>query len=65
MKKLIYLATILLTLNACIMKEKADLIITNAKIYTVNEGFEIVESMAIKDGKILSLAQTGRYSFKI
>jgi predicted amidohydrolase YtcJ len=57
MKTLIYLATILLTLNACNMKEKADLIITNAKIYTVNESFEIVESMAIKDGKILSLGK--------
>jgi predicted amidohydrolase YtcJ len=55
MKKLIYLATILLTLNACIMKEKADLIITNAKIYTVNQDFEIGESMAIKDGKIIAL----------
>ena len=31
----------------------ADLIIHNAKIYTVDDGFSIVEAMAIKDGLIL------------
>lgn len=37
---------------SCTQKEKADLIIANAKIYTVDAGFSSVESMAIVDGKI-------------
>ncbi|SOD15248.1 amidohydrolase [Pedobacter xixiisoli] len=38
--------------------EKADLVVYNAKIYTVNESFEVVEAMAIKDGKILALGNS-------
>jgi predicted amidohydrolase YtcJ len=37
------------------MKQNADLIIYNAKIYTVNSDFQIVEAMAVADGKILAL----------
>jgi hypothetical protein len=37
---------------------KADLIIYNAKIYTVNEKFDIAEAMAIKDGKILAVGNS-------
>lgn len=33
-------------------KEQADLLITNATIYTVDESFNVAQSMAIKDGKI-------------
>ncbi len=46
---------ILLIFNACTMKQNADLIIYNAKIYTVNSDFQIVEAMAVADGKILAL----------
>ncbi len=45
-------------LLSCQNKEKADLIITNAKIYSVNEDFEIFDAMAIGDGKILNIAST-------
>lgn len=38
----------------------ADLIITNAVIYTVDSAFAIAEAMAIKDGKIL---ETGRSDY--
>ena len=38
-------------------KKSADLIITNAKIYTVNQKFETAESMAISDGKILGIGK--------
>ena len=31
-------------------KEQVDLLVTNAKIYTVNDAFEIVEAVAIKEG---------------
>ena len=44
-------------LVSCNLKEKdkkVDLIIHNAKIYTVDEDFSIAESMAIKDGKIMA-----------
>ncbi len=46
---------ILLIFNACTMKQNADLIINNAKIYTVNPEFQIVEAMAVADGKILAV----------
>lgn len=39
-------------------KPKADLIVYNAKIYTVNDKFDIAEAMAIKDGKILSVGKS-------
>ena len=37
---------------SCTQKENADLIITNAKIYTIDADFSIVECLAIIDGKI-------------
>lgn len=36
-------------------KIQADLIVTNAKIYTVNKDFEVKEALAVKDGKILEV----------
>lgn len=41
-------------LTACQPMKKVDLIVTNAKIYTVDEGFSMSEAMAIKDGKIIA-----------
>lgn len=51
------LAILCASLMACSSK-KADLIVFNAKIYTVNDAFEVVEAMAIKDGKILALGSS-------
>ncbi len=45
----------LIFLTACNTMEKSDLIIKNAKIYTVNAQFEMAEAMAIKDGKIQAI----------
>lgn len=39
-------------------QKNVDLIITNAKIYTVNQKFDVVESMAISDGKILAVGKS-------
>ncbi len=39
-------------------QQTADLIITNAKIYTVNQKFEVAESMAMTNGKILAVGKT-------
>ncbi len=36
-------------------KTQADLIVTNAKIYTVNKDFEVTQALAVKDGKILEV----------
>ncbi|MBV2223392.1 MAG: amidohydrolase, partial [Cloacibacterium sp.] len=36
-------------------QKKADLIVYNAKIYTVNQNFEIAEVMAISKGKIVAI----------
>jgi len=37
------------------MGKKADLIVYNAKVYTVNDNFDTVEAFAVKDGKIIEL----------
>lgn len=36
-------------------KEKVDLIVHNAKIYTVDDGFTIQEAFAVKDGKFIAV----------
>ena len=35
--------------------EKADLIVYNAKVYTVDENFSMAEAIAIKDGRIIAV----------
>ncbi len=39
-------------------QKNADLIITNAKIYTVNQNFDVAESMAVTNGKILAVGKS-------
>ena len=34
---------------------QADLVITNAKVLTVDRGFSIEEAVAVKDGKIVAV----------
>jgi len=41
-------------MNSCTQKQQADLIVTNATIYTVDEDFSTVESFAVLDGKIVA-----------
>lgn len=52
-----FLLLALCLLSACASNKKQDVdqIIHNAQIYTVNDQFEIVEAMAVKDGKVLAL----------
>ncbi len=42
-------------MNACYYTEKADLLIHNAKIYTVDGNFTVTEAMAVKEGKIIDI----------
>ncbi len=55
--KVLLLAIISVLSIAC-NRKKADLLIYNAQIYTVNDAFEIVQAIAIKDGKILALGSS-------
>ena len=57
MKKILSLFAAVIIFCSC-NTPKADLVIYNAKIYTVNEKFDIAEAMAIKDGKILAVGKT-------
>lgn len=54
MKTLYTLLLSALVLASC-STEKADLIIHNAKIYTVNDAFDIKSAVAIKDGKFIAI----------
>jgi len=49
---------LILTLLSCSQKEKADLLVYNTTIYTVDSAFSLAEAMAIKDGKILAIGKT-------
>ena len=54
MKRILSLFAAVIIFCSC-NTPKADLVIYNAKIYTVNEKFDIAEAMAVKDGKILAV----------
>ncbi len=53
-RAILFCLALVVWLAAC-TGQKADLLVYNAKIYTVNEGFDIAQAMAVKDGKILAL----------
>ena len=45
-------------LFACSPKKDADLILHNAKVYTVDEKFSIAEAFVVKDGKIIDVGKS-------
>ena len=51
------IALLVISLFSCTNKEKADLLVYNATIYTVDSSFSTAEAMAIKDGKILAVGK--------
>jgi predicted amidohydrolase YtcJ len=54
MKKItcaLFVATLLIS---CHSKQRADLIVLNATIYTVDSAFSTVQAMAVRDGKIIA-----------
>ncbi|MGB0882079.1 MAG: amidohydrolase [Vicingaceae bacterium] len=57
MKQLLnfFLGFLIILLASCSKTEQADLIVHNAKIYTVNDLFDIAEAMVITDGKIIAI----------
>lgn len=56
--KTIFIFFISLFILSCDSSEPVDLIIHNAKIYTLDEDFSIKEAMAVKNGKILEVGTT-------
>src|SRR5258705_6748485 len=46
---------LLFTFCSCKFRQKADLIIHHAKIYTVDDHFSVAEAMAVRDGKIIAI----------
>ncbi len=49
---------LLLLFNQCTTKMEADLIITNARVYTVDPAFSVTEAFAVGKGKILATGTT-------
>lgn len=58
MKSFIYALLSVAVLASCGKKEQADLVVFNAKVYTVNSKFDTAQAFAIKDGKILAVGNT-------
>ncbi|RLD37967.1 MAG: amidohydrolase [Bacteroidetes bacterium] len=55
----LYLLIIVITMTtACSTKEEVDLIVKNAKVYTVNQDFNIAEAFAVKNGKFVAVGTT-------
>ena len=54
-----YIAALFIVLLSCNRKEKIDLLVYNATIYTVDSSFSTAEAMAVKDGKIIAIGKTG------
>ncbi|MFW0715794.1 amidohydrolase [Pedobacter sp. N23S346] len=55
MKSIFYALLFATFFSSCSQKEQADIIVYNAKVYTVNDQFDTVEAFAVKNGKILDL----------
>ena len=45
----------LISTSSCKFRQKAELIIHHAKIYTVDDKFSVAEAMAVNDGKIIAI----------
>nr|WP_276901296.1 amidohydrolase [Pedobacter kyonggii] len=58
MKSTLYSLFLAILLTSCARKEAVDVVIYNAKVYTVNNKFETVEAFAVKNGKILELGKS-------
>lgn len=58
MKKILFISFFLASQVIFAQKPNADLLITNATIYTVNPKFDQAEAMAVKSGKIIAVGKT-------
>ncbi len=54
-----FLPILLVLLSGCeLMKEKVDLVIVNAKVYTVDDSFSEAQAFAVQDGKFIAVGTT-------
>ena len=60
---LLLLITVLF-LSSCSVKKPADLLVYNAKVYTVDDRFSIAGAIAVRDGKILEVGKSGNLKRK-
>ncbi|WP_297765432.1 amidohydrolase [uncultured Muriicola sp.] len=58
MKKLLLLVSVIAVFSCEPSKEKADLLVLNANIYTVNDAFEMAEAFAVKNGRFVAVGST-------
>ncbi len=58
MKYFIVLTVALMGISACTNKEKVDLLVINANIYTVNPDFAKADAFAVKDGKFVAVGES-------
>ena len=56
MKNILFILACII-LSSCEEKQEVDLLVMNAKIYTVNKNFDIAKSFIVDDGKILAVGQ--------
>jgi predicted amidohydrolase YtcJ len=54
MKKLLFFPIVTLLLVSCSSKEKVDLLVYNATIYTIDSAFSTAEAIVIRDGKVVA-----------
>ena len=47
-----------ISFSSCVKKMKADLILHNGKVYTVDSSFSVQEAFAVKDGKLLEVGDS-------
>ncbi|MDP4263695.1 MAG: amidohydrolase [Bacteroidota bacterium] len=48
------ISLVILLFASCSQKEKIDLLVYNASIYTVDSSFSVAEAIAVKDGKVIA-----------
>lgn len=58
MKNILYIMCTIALLTGCARMESVDLIVFNARIYTVDSAFSTADAMVIRDGKVI---ETGNY----
>ncbi|MBE7169793.1 MAG: amidohydrolase [Williamsia sp.] len=54
----LYLLLFALSLFSCSSKEKVDLLVYNAVVYTVDSAFTVAQALAVKEGKIVATGST-------
>lgn len=57
MKKIVGICLFSLLISSCSDKQKVDLLVVNAEIYTVDDNFSVVEALAVKNGRIVAVGK--------